>query len=163
VFSRSNYGIQLVEKQKARFTYGLTSKQFSLAVKSVLGKKGVNQKEMLLSQLERRLDNVVYRAGLAPTRQAARQLVSHGHIMVDGKKVTIPSYKVFVNEIISIRPGSQKNKTFSTLDESLKTRTTPSWLTLDIEKRTVRVQGEPKLAQTELLFDLAPVLEFYSR
>lgn len=163
VFSRSNYGLQLVEKQKARFTYGLTAKQFAKYVKQTLSSKGTNNKEMLFATLEKRLDNTIYRAGFAPTRQAARQMVSHGHIMIDGKKVNIPSYQVQVGEVISIRPGSQSSPLFTKLTETLAQVTAPSWMVVAIDKKTITVQGEPKLAQTELLFDLGPVLEFYSR
>jgi small subunit ribosomal protein S4 len=163
MFSRSDYGIQLVEKQKARYTYCLTSKQFSKYVKYVLEKKGANQQEMLFGLLERRLDNVIARAGFGATRLGSRQIVSHGHIMVNGKRVTIPSYQVKIGEKVTIRPGSSGSKLFAGLDEKLKTFQSPSWMTVDAEKKVITIQGEPKLAQTELLFNLAPVLEFYSR
>ncbi len=162
-FARSNYGIQLVEKQKVRFTYVLSAKQFANYVKKVLSKKVLNQQEVLFGLLENRLDNVVYRAGFAPTRLASRQMVSHGHIVINGKKVNIPSYQVSVGEVISIRPGSQKAKLFSTLDETLPKHKAPSWIKVDPEKKIVTVQGQPVLNQTELQFDLALVLEFYSR
>lgn len=162
-FARSDFGLQLVEKQKARYTYCLTAKQFAKYVKSVLAKKGINQQEMLFGLLEKRLDNVIYRAGFAPTRLAARQMVSHGHILVDGKKVDVPSYQTYAGELVSIRTGSAKTKLFDGIDEKLPKVTVPSWLKLDIAKKVITVQGEPKLNQAELLFDLAPVLEFYSR
>lgn len=163
VFSRSNFGIQLVEKQKVRYTYCLTAKQFGKYVKKVLSKKGTNQQEALFSSLEKRLDNVIYRAGFAPTRLAAKQMVTHGHIVVDGKKVNIPSYEVKTGEVISIRIGSQKTKLFDKINETLPKHQAPSWLKLDAEKRLVVVQGQPQISQTELQFNLAPVLEFYSR
>jgi small subunit ribosomal protein S4 len=162
-FARSNFGIQLVEKQKVRYTYCLTAKQFGNYVKKILSKKGTNQQEALFAILEKRLDNAVYRAGFAPTRLASKQMVTHGHIMINGKKVNIPSYEVKVGEVISIRPGSQNAKLFEKLAETLPKHTTPSWLKTDLEKRVITVQGQPQIAGAELQFNLAPVLEFYSR
>jgi small subunit ribosomal protein S4 len=159
---KSDYGIQMLEKQKARFTYLLTEKQFSKYVKTSIEKKGDNR-EILYKTLESRLDNVVLKAGFAPTRLAARQLVSHGHIMVNGKRVTIPSYQVRIGEKISIRPGSTKKPVFATLTERLQKAMPPAWLKVDAEKQTIDVQGAPKLVITELVFDIGQVLEFYSR
>ncbi len=160
---KTDYGVQLLEKQKARFSYGLTEKQFSNYVKKSLAKKGGNQQEMLFSMLESRLDNVAYKAGFAHTRLFARQLVSHGHLMVNGKRVNIPSYQVKVGDKITVREGSTKKPVFSTLDEKLKKQQVPSWLALNLEKKVVEVQGAPKLKADELMFDIGQVLEFYSR
>ncbi len=160
---KTDFGVQMLEKQKARYSYGLTEKQFSKYVKSSLAKKGAKQQEMLNGALENRLDNVVLRAGFAPTRMAARQLVSHGHMTVNGKRVTIPSYAVRLGDVVSIREASAKKTVFATLDERLKNTTVLSWLKLDAEKKTATVQGAPKLNPTELIFDLGQVLEFYSR
>lgn len=105
----SDYGMQLAEKQKVRFTYGLTERQFhNLFNKAGKIRKGTHGENFLVL-LERRLDNIVYRLGLASTRQQARQLVNHGHILVDGKRVDIPSYEVAVGQEISVREKSQKN------------------------------------------------------
>jgi small subunit ribosomal protein S4 len=152
----------MLEKQKARYTYMLTEKQFSKYVKASIEKKGDNR-EVLYKTLESRLDNVVLRAGFAPTRLAARQLVSHGHIVVNGKKVTIPSYMVRIGEKITVREGSLKKPVFATLEERLKKVQAPAWLKVDAEKKTIEVQGAPKLNTNELLFDIGQVLEFYSR
>jgi small subunit ribosomal protein S4 len=100
---KSDFGVQMLEKQKARYTYLLSEKQFSKYVKSAIEKQGDNR-EILFKTLESRLDNIVLRAGFAPTRLAARQLVSHGHLMVNDRRVTIPSYSVRVGDKISIRP-----------------------------------------------------------
>jgi small subunit ribosomal protein S4 len=159
---KSDFGIQMLEKQKARYTYLLTEKQFSKYVKASIEKQGDNR-EVLFKTLESRLDNVVLRAGFAPTRLAARQLVSHGHIMVNGKRVTIPSYMVRIGEKISIRPESAKKPVFATLGERLQKFQAPAWLKLDAEKQTIEVQGAPTLKPTELMFDIGQVLEFYSR
>lgn len=160
---KTDFGIQLQEKQKARFTYILSEKQFSKYVGQALAKKGVNQQEVLFKILESRLDNAVVRAGIAPTRLAARQLVSHGHILVNGKKVSIPSYSVRMGDKISIREASTKKPVFATLEEKLKKANPPAWLKVDAEKKIVEVQGAPKLNPDELLFDVGQVLEFYSR
>ncbi len=161
--AKSNFGRQLNEKQKARFTYGISERQFSKYVKNLLTKKGTNPAEKLLETLENRLDNVIYRLGFATTRRFARQMVSHGHVVVNGVKVNIPSYQVSVGEVIKAREGSLKTKLFATLEEKHKTYTVPSWLAFDIEKKEGKVQGVPKVGPGDLLFDPKAVLEFYSR
>ncbi|MEA2715112.1 MAG: small subunit ribosomal protein, partial [Candidatus Parcubacteria bacterium] len=156
------YGRQLLEKQKARFSYGVSGKQFTKYVKLALQTAGDNAKN-LLRILEGRLDNVMVRAGFAPTRSAARQMVSHGHIMVNGKAVTIPSLEVEVGDILSIRPGSTEKVIFSKLDEELANFKWPIWLTVDPAKKEIRIVAEPVTDMTELLFDVRQVLEFYTR
>jgi small subunit ribosomal protein S4 len=159
--SITDYGRQMNEKQKARFTYGLSEKQFSNYVRTVIESKIANPHEKLFSLIESRLDNAVYRAGVASTRRFARQLVSHGHITVNSWKVTIPSYALSVGDVISIREGSLKKPVFSELDEKLKGQTTPSWLVGD--KKTWKVQNAPKMEGEKLLFNLEEVLQFYKR
>jgi small subunit ribosomal protein S4 len=159
----SDFNLQLIEKQKARFTYGLTERQFKNMVAVVLKKKGSNMNESLVQALEVRLDNVVYRIGLAKSRQAARQLVSHGHIDVNGKRVTIPSYKVSVGEIITIRERSKKKVVFNDLNEKMKDVRVPSWISFDLEKKTAKIQGLPKVPANELSFNVSSIFEYYSR
>jgi small subunit ribosomal protein S4 len=159
---KSDYGIQMLEKQKARFSYALTEKQFSNYVKKSLQKKG-NNSDLLYGLLESRLDNAVLRSGFVATRLAARQMVSHGHLMVNGTRVTIPSYQIKSGDVITIREGSKKKTLFSGIDERLKNHKAPSWLAVDPEKQSVKVQGAPKLVASELLFNIGQVLEFYSR
>ncbi len=159
---KTDFGVQMLEKQKARYSYLLSEKQFGNYVKKALAKQGAN-KDLLYGMLENRLDNVVLRAGFATTRSAARQMVSHGHMMVNDKRVDIPSYAVRIGDKITIREGSMKKGLFSDLDERLKKSQTPAWLTVDADKKTITVQGAPKLTQEELLFDIGQVLEFYSR
>jgi small subunit ribosomal protein S4 len=113
--------------------------------------------------LESRLDNVVLRAGFAPTRSAARQMVSHGHITVDGAAVTVPSFAVKPGMVIGIREGSKGKVIFSKLDEELKTVTVPAWMKVDIEKKVITIDGKPSADTSELLFDLESVLQFYTR
>ncbi|MBX4198377.1 30S ribosomal protein S4 [Candidatus Parcubacteria bacterium] len=159
---KTDFGVQLLEKQKARYTYLLSERQFSNYVLKALAKKGTN-KDLLYGALESRIDNIVLKAGFAPTRSAARQLVSHGHIVVNGKRVNVPSYAVKVGDKLSIREASQKKPVFADLEERLKKYQAPSWLKIEPEKKTIEVQGAPKLNQEELLFDIGQVLEFYSR
>ncbi len=159
---KSEYGKQLLEKQKARYSYGISGGQFTNYVKAALQTKGDNAKN-LLRILEGRLDNVVLRAGFALSRAAARQMVNHGHIMVNGKVVNIPSYQVRIGDIMSIREGSKKKVIFAKLDEEFKNIKWPAWLSVDAEKKEIKVEGEPNTDMGELLFDVRSVLEFYTR
>ncbi len=159
----SDFSLQLIEKQKARFTYGLNERQFKNMVSTVLKKKGSNMNESLVQALEVRLDNVVYRIGFAKSRQATRQLVSHGHIDVNGKRVTIPSYKVSVGDIITIRERSKKKSVFNDLNEKIKDIRVPSWISFDLEKKTAKIQGLPKIPANELSFNVSSIFEYYSR
>jgi small subunit ribosomal protein S4 len=160
---KSDFGLQMLEKQKAKITYGVSERMFAKYVKSILDKAGANSPEKLILILESRLDNVVYRLGFAPSRQASRQMVSHGHIMVNNLKITVPSYSVSVGDIINIRISSLKKALFNNLDEKIKNNNCPSWLAFDITKKECRVQGLPKLSALETNFDTAAVLNFYSR
>lgn len=160
--AKSEYGLGLLEKQKARYSYGVSSRQFGKYVKEATEKKG-NSAELLVRTLESRLDNVALRAGFASTRAFARQMTSHGHLTVNGKIVTIPSYQVSVGDVIGIREGSKKKPLFATLDERLKTLKLPAWLKLNFDKKEVTVEGIPHAAPSELLFNPGAVLEFYSR
>jgi small subunit ribosomal protein S4 len=157
---KSEYGTQLNEKQKARFTYGLSEKQFSNYVKEALQKKSTHPTNTIFENLELRADNAVYRLGLAPTRSAARQTVSHGHIAINGKKITIPSQRLKIGDTISIREGSLGKGLWSKIDDS---KTTPAWLSFDRQKKLAKVSGLPQLVPTENMFDLSAVVEFYSR
>ena len=159
----SDFSLQLIEKQKARFTYGLGEKQFKNTVEAILKKKSSNINESLVQALELRLDNVVYRLGLGKSRQATRQLVNHGHIDVNGKRVSIPSYKVCVGDVITLREKSKAKPIFKDLNEKLKEVRVPSWLALDIEKKIAKVQGLPKIPANELAFDVSAIFQYYSR
>lgn len=157
----SEYGTQLIEKQKVRFSYGITERQLSNYVKKASLIKGAGTSEKFFEELESRLDNVVYRMGLAPSRRAARQMVSHGHFIVNSHKVTIPSYSVKVGDIIKIREGSKIKKIFDNLVERLKEYNSPAWLKFDPSKMEGSILAKPK--NTETFLDLNAVLEFYSR
>ncbi len=157
----SAFGHQLVEKQKVRFMYGISESQFANYVKESLTHKGAPATEYLFELLERRLDNVVYRMGLAHTRRLSRQMVSHGHILVNGKKVNVPSYRVVKGDTISVREGSKKSALFTDLVKKLKDYTSPNWVKFNPETLSGLVEGKPN--NTEGFIDLATVFEFYSR
>jgi small subunit ribosomal protein S4 len=159
----SEYGKQLIEKQKMRYTYGIAEKQLTRYVKEALAKKDVKPATGLLENLESRLDNIVYRLGLAKSRQMARQMVSHGHITVGGRKVTIPSYRMSKGLKIGIREGSRDSGLFSNTKEDLRDHRNPSWVTFDEKSLEGEVKSKPTVDTTELLFDVSSVLEFYSR
>jgi len=158
----SDYKRQLLEKQKMRFVYGITERQLQRYVKESIAQS--HQPAALLTErLESRLDNVVYRLGLAKTRRFARQIVSHGHICVNGKRNTIPSHVVKNGDIISVRAGSTQTGIFAPLNDSYEPASMPSWLTFDIKKFSGSVTGTPQSEPVERLFDVDQVLEYYSR
>lgn len=161
--NRTDFALQMQEKQKARYSYGITEKQFANYVKHTFEEKETDKVGLLFQKLETRLDNVVYRAGFAPTRRAARQMVSHGHIKVGGKKITAPSHSVSLKNVITVKDSSAGKGMFSTREEEMNNHTAPSWIKVDPKKKEVVVEGMPKIDQQELLFDLNAVLEFYSR
>lgn len=157
----SEYGAQLIEKQKIRFSYGITERQLSNYVKKATHIKGAGTAEKFYEGLESRLDNVIYRMGLAPSRRGARQMVSHGHFIVNDHKVTIPSYEVKVSDVIKIREGSKTKKIFEGMATRLKDYNMPAWVSFDPMLMEGKVLAKPKNAETFL--DLNAVLEFYSR
>ncbi len=154
----SEYGLQLREKQKAKVTYGLLEKQFKGIVQTVQGKKG-DTKELIISLLETRLDNIVYRLGFAKTRNMARQLVSHGHVLVNDKKLTIPSYQVKVDQIIALTPKQRKNPRILELAEE-KVEVLPFLKKQGSVGKLVRM---PKKEDLQVPFDLQLIIEYYSR
>ena len=161
--SVSEFGTQLREKQKVRNTYGLREKQFSSYVKEASSKSGVNPVDRLYENLESRLDNVAYRLGFATARSSARQMVSHGHITVNGKRMNIPSYRVKIGDVLAIREGSKSKVLFTGLAERLEKYKTPVWATMDTKHLKGNLVSNPKLAEGEMTFNLASVIEFYSR
>lgn len=158
----SDYGKQLLEKQRVRYTYGITEKQLTRYVNEATAKTG-DATETLLSTLERRLDNVVYRLGLAPTRRAARQMVVHGHVRVNGKKAGIPSHIVKENDKITVKETSKKLALFENLTDRLAEHKAPNWLTFNAKSMEGMLKGVPNKENTETMFDLGVVMEYYSR
>jgi len=160
----TEFGKQLLEKQKVRMTYGLSEKQFSNYVAQAMGTHGAAPASTLHRVLELRLDNIVYRIGLAPSRRAARQMVSHGHITVNGVKTTIPSRAMRPGDKIAIRDGSQKSFMFEGLVERFAERPTlASWLSFDPKGMKGGVEEYPTEESAETAGDLVTVLSFYSR
>lgn len=159
----SDYGRQLLEKQRMRFTYGVSEKQFAHYVEEAVRARSADPRALLVCHLELRLDNVVYRAGLAKTRRLARQLVSHGHVTVGGRKVTIPSYRMQVGEQFAVREGSRNKTYFEDLKNQYDIAGLPEWISFDVQKMAGEVKSNPTLENTELQSDLTEVLAFYSR
>lgn len=160
--ARSEYGVQLIEKQKVRYTYGIHERQFATYVKKARADKKVSPNITLYKLLESRLDNVVFRLGLVLTRPFARQVVTHGHILVNGRKVNIPSYKVQKGDIISVRKESKDSKIFTSLDDKEISKS-PNWLVLDFGKLEGKVIGDPGGDEAPLNLNFSSVIEFYSR
>lgn len=158
----SDFKRQLIEKQKMRFTYGITEKQLRRYVDEAV-EKSHQPVALLMERLESRLDNTIYRLGLAKTRQLARQIVSHGHICVNGKRISIPSHRVKVNDVISVREGSKQSGLFVQIAETHESAQVPAWLSLDIKKLSATVTGLPVYNPAETLFDPEQVMEYYSR
>ena len=158
---QSQYGIQLREKQKARRAYGVLEGQFRGYFQQASRMKGVTG-ENLLMLLERRLDNVVYRLGMGDSRAHERQLVTHGHIRVNGKKVNIPSFRVKLNDEITIRSGSQSMENLKQLREE-GNRMVPKWLSLDHENLVGKVIAMPQRDDIDLTIEEHQIVELYSR
>lgn len=161
--SVSDFGKQLLEKQKVRLTYGMTEKQFRKYVDEVMTAHSGNPAQELHQLLERRLDNVVARAQLATTRRMARQLVSHGHITVNGKKITVPSHRVKVGDVVAVRDGSKNARVFENASDRIQNATIVGWLTPNAKELSVEVKDLPTWVPTEAAGDLTSVLSFYSR
>lgn len=157
----SDFKRQLLEKQKMRFTYGITEKQLRKYVDESL-EKSAEPIQFLMARLESRLDNVAYRLGLAKTRRLARQMASHGHLTVNGRKFTIPSHQLKIGDTVSIREGSRSSVLFVTLGDS-HTGIVPAWLKFDAKKLEGKVESRPIYEPAETLFDPEQVFEFYSR
>ncbi len=157
----SEYGTQLIEKQKTRFSYGISERQLSNYVKKASLIKGAGTTERLFEMLESRLDNAIYRMGLAPSRRGARQMVSHGHFIVGNHRVTVPSYELKIGDVIKIREGSKSSPLFTGLTEKLKDYNAPAWVSFDLKSLEGKILAKPK--NTESFVDLNAVLEFYSR
>tara|TARA_B100000902_G_scaffold399571_1_gene471090 strand:+ start:2569 stop:3177 length:609 start_codon:yes stop_codon:yes gene_type:complete len=158
---QSEYGVQLMEKQKAKFTYGILEKQFSNLFKEALRRKGVTG-ENLLQLCETRLDNVVYRLGIAPTRRAARQLVTHQHINVNGENCNIPSYSLKIGDEISVR---ERSKSLRVIEESLSDddRVYVEWLEFDSKNRKGKILAIPQRMQIPENIKEQLIVELYSK
>jgi small subunit ribosomal protein S4 len=160
---QSDYGRQLLEKQRIRFTYGLSERQLGNYAKEAYVAK--DPSAALHKMLEMRADSVLYRSGLASTRRAARQAVSHGHITVNGVRVKTPSMQLKKGDKLSIREGVRKSPLYAGLSEKNQadSRSVPNWLGIDLNLLTAEVKGEPQYSQAEIGLDYPTLFEFYSR
>lgn len=164
---QSLYATQLREKQKVRRTYGLMEKQFARLMTEAdrASGQGVLPGELLLQLLEQRLDNAVYRAGFATSRRAARQLVGHGHFMLNGRRVDIPSIRLKAGDSLVVRPKSTKSGYFSQIEDVVKNSVQGplSWLKSDSKKLTIDITGLPKREEAEVDINEQLIVEYYSR
>ena len=158
----SEYGMQLKEKQKAKFIYGVLEKQFRAYYDKAKTMPGVTG-ENLLGLLERRIDNVVFRLGLASTRRQARQLVSHGHITVNGKRLDIPTALIKVGDVIGVKEKSRGTALFKEIAESKNALNVPAWLTADIQNLSGSVTRFPNRDEIDIPVDEQAIVELYSR
>jgi len=159
---QSEYGRQLREKQKARRTYGVLERQFRRYFREAARREGVTGEE-LLEILERRLDNVVFRIGLAESRAEARQAVRHGHFSVNGRKVDIPSYQVDEGDVVAVRERSRNRARIKELAEIAKGRSVPDWLGVDLDKLEARVLRRPRREDIDADVEEHLIVELYSR
>jgi small subunit ribosomal protein S4 len=159
----SEFGLQLREKQKVRRFYGVMESQFRKHFQEAVRRGGVTG-DNLLQILESRLDNVVYRMGFADSRKQARQLVRHGHFLVNGRKTNIPSFLVKSGDVVTVRPESRRRTYFTDYGEVLNTRRAPDWMTIDVNGLSGKVLNLPSRDQIEVpTFNEALIVEHYSR
>jgi len=158
----SEYGTQLKEKQKARHTYGVLERQFRRHYAEADRRPG-STGENLLRILEMRLDNIVFRLGFGESRAQARQLVTHGHITVDGRKLDIPSYETKVGQVIGVMPRSRELEYFKALAEVLRRRDIPGWLSLDVAGMNGRILSAPSRPEIDANLQEQLIVEYYSR
>jgi len=158
----SDYGVQLREKQKAKVFYGVLESQFRKYFEMASNKKGITG-ENLLQILETRLDNVVYRMGLGTSRAEARQIVRHGHITVNGKKVNIPSYLIEKEDVIALAESSMNDEKFKVIMEQTAGRTVPAWIDFNAEKKKATVLELPKREDIDLPVQEHLIVELYSK
>ena len=156
------YGLQLREKQKVKRIYGIQERQFRTYFDKSDRKKGITGENLLIT-LERRLDNVVFNLGFGASRAQSRQLVRHGHIRVDGKKINIPSYQVKVDQVISVKENSRKNEFIRSSVDTARGRGVPEWLELDPENFSGKVLSLPDREQIKIPIQEQLIVELYSR
>lgn len=159
----SEYGKQLLEKQKARFIYGVTERQFRRYYARAKAKRG-NTGLMLLSLLERRLDNTIFRSGLAQTRKAARQLISHGHVLVNKRLTHVASCEVYPSDVLELTPRSENMELIQAAKRGMDKHVCPSWIQIPSRNPVqVHISGEPAENDLQQGIDPALIVEFYSR
>lgn len=164
-FRKSEYAKELAEKQKLKKSYGLTERQFRGYVKEIFNKRSAEEDAALalIKRLEQRLDNLVFRLGFARSRREARELVSHGHFLVNSKPVNIPSFQVRKGDVISVKETKKAKIFFRNLAITLKNYQAPGWLKLNKDKAEGEIAGEPSLEDLDSPVDIPSIFEFYSR
>ncbi|MFH1657575.1 MAG: 30S ribosomal protein S4 [bacterium] len=161
----SDYGKELIEKQKLKNWYNLSERQFENYTNAILEQKSTSENPVLLliQKLESRFDNVIFRLGWAPSRPKARQLISHRHFTINGRRVNIASYMLKINDEISVCAISRKKKVFETLSRDLKSYEAPSWIKLDKDKLEGKIIAKPSLEEATPPAEVSTVFEYYSR
>lgn len=158
----SEFGALLREKQKIRFIYGLDDKDLKRYIVIAVSQKGTFG-DNVLKLLERRLDNVCYRLGFADSRRMARQAIGHGHVTIDGKMVSIPSYQIKKGQVIALKERSLQSGFFKRIDDNIRSYEAPRWLLLDKNKKTGTMTANPEVDDAHITIDITKVKEFYSR
>ena len=159
----TEFGAQLQEKQKVKNIYRMREKQFTRYVDRAMSVRGANPAEKLYEHLETRLDNVAYRSGFGYSRSTAKQLVSHGHIAVNGSRIDVPSYQVKVGDVVSVHPRSRELRPFASLAEKLKKHKAPPWISLNPDDLSGKVERLPNITEADIDLNLSSVVEVYSR
>jgi small subunit ribosomal protein S4 len=159
----SNYGLQLIEKQRVKYTYGITDKQLANYIKSVIESNSKNPAEDLYKKLETRLDTIILRSGMAKTRYQARQAASHGHFKVNGNKATVPSMSIKEGDKIVLKDAKKESPLYINYADDSKDITIPTWIVSDPKNYTIEIKGDPTYTPTELSFDLQEVIQFFKR
>ncbi|MEA3449564.1 MAG: 30S ribosomal protein S4 [Patescibacteria group bacterium] len=158
----SDYGKQLKEKQKARYQYNMMEKQFRLTFERAKNKPG-DTGEIFIQMLESRFDNTIYRIGFASSRAQARQLINHGHFTINDQRMSIPSYKVKVGDIIKIKNNKKEAKYFKNISEILKNKEVPGWINFDIKELKAKILHAPLMDQVNPSFNIQLIIEYYSK
>ena len=159
----SEFGQQLQVKQRLKFLYGLRERQFKNYVSKAVFQKRAPTGDALVTSLELRLDNVVYRLGFLPTRASARQAVTHGHIAVNGKRVTIPSYKLKIGDLVAVPLSALNKKLFTNLAITIKKYAQPEWLELDKSNFSGKITALPPIQDLVGSYNISSIVEYYSR
>jgi len=161
----TDFGKQLVEKQRVRFAYGISERQLRKCVEEAhrVAVLGVDPKLRMIEQLEMRLDNVIYKLGFAPSRRAARQMVSHGHVLVNGVRTTIPSRTTFEGDVLTVRERTRALPIMESIKKGVEEASIPTWMVFDLKKFEGTVTAKPTIENTETPGAVEAILEFYSR
>ena len=160
---RSNYALQLTEKQKVKFTYAITERQLRKYIVEIIEKNDANPADSLFSKLESRLDSVILRSGMAKTRFQAKQAASHGHFMVNKHKATVPSIQITETDTVILREPKKESPLYLEFKDNFQATIVPSWISVDPKEYSIKLISAPKYNPIETHFDLLSVIQFYKR